>query len=103
MVCIFLKCRNLKIPQIHTEGLFFYKKLFTHKYYKAIKKKIAIFFGNCQCQDLRFYAENIKEFSDKYWVYPYPAIYDPDHWYMPACILENCDLFVYQAEKEVTN
>lgn len=37
MVCIFLKCSNLKIPQIHTEGLFFYRELFTLKLYITVK------------------------------------------------------------------
>lgn len=41
MVCAFLKCGNLKISQIHTEGLFFYIEFFTLKYYSA--KEIATY------------------------------------------------------------
>ena len=58
------------------------RKLYKHKfvefqdfiYYKAINKKIAIFLGNCQNQSLKFFMENIKEFTKEYWIYPYPAI-----------------------------
>lgn len=72
-------------------------------YYKAIEKKIAIFFGNCQCQVVKLCLQNIEEFSQKYWIYPYPSIYENDAWYVPRIVLENCSLLVYQYVKEETN
>lgn len=72
-------------------------------YYKAINKKMAIFSGNCQCQQLKTFLEELKEFADQYWCYPYQAIQNADPWYMPATVLEHCSLLIYQAIKTETN
>lgn len=72
-------------------------------YYKAIGKKIAMFYGNCQCHDLGFYMSNISEFSNEYWIYPTSTIYQYDTWYVPENVYRNLDLLVYQNVKKETN
>ncbi len=50
VVCIFLKCRNLKIPQIHTKGLFFIENfqlssLFYYFQMRSIRFRFGLYGG----------------------------------------------------------
>lgn len=72
-------------------------------YYKAIGKKVAMFYGNCHCVDVKFYMSKIPEFVNKYWIYPNLAICEGDTWWVSDDVYSNIDLLIYQNVRQESN